>query len=112
LNEDRKLIAKYLGCNHELLKSWIHGLCNLRNYCAHYSRIWDRKFSQRIKPAHGYETWITDSSLIASYFSVIAYLLATLGRKDDFLLELKALFTEYKKIPLSSIGLSEKWMDF
>lgn len=47
LNKDdnKKAVAKLLGLNKvDILENWMHALSNLRNCCAHHSRVWNRRF--------------------------------------------------------------------
>ncbi len=51
LNKDdnKKTIAKQFGLNKiDILENWMHALSNLRNCCAHHSRIWNRRLVVRI----------------------------------------------------------------
>lgn len=40
LTEDKKAIAEELGTKPRLLESWLRCLTDLRNKCAHYSRLY------------------------------------------------------------------------
>ena len=41
---DQKPVADFFRAGPPELISWIHALTNLRNTCAHHSRLWDRRF--------------------------------------------------------------------
>lgn len=41
---DQKPVADFFRASPPELISWIHALTNLRNTCAHHSRLWDRRF--------------------------------------------------------------------
>jgi abortive infection bacteriophage resistance protein len=41
----QKPASKFFGTPHVVLVSWLHSLTNIRNLCAHHSRLWDRNLS-------------------------------------------------------------------
>lgn len=45
---DRQQVAAPYGVAHVVLASWLHAISQVRNICAHHSRLWDRNLS--IKP--------------------------------------------------------------
>lgn len=45
--DDITRIEEHFGWRHTLLKSWFRSLSDLRNQCAHHSRIWNREFGSR-----------------------------------------------------------------
>jgi abortive infection bacteriophage resistance protein len=45
---DREEIAASFGCqNPKILDSWLSSINEARNYCAHHSRLWNRKFVRK-----------------------------------------------------------------
>jgi abortive infection bacteriophage resistance protein len=52
---EKKKVSREFGiAQPEILESWMHALANLRNTCAHHSRVWNRRFS--ICPQMPYNT--------------------------------------------------------
>jgi len=46
-------LAKQFGLNDiAFLENWLHAIANLRNSCAHHSRIWNRRFIVNLKLPH------------------------------------------------------------
>lgn len=46
----KDIIAKELGLvNHTYLPSWLQSLAQIRNYCAHHSRLWNKNLPGRPK---------------------------------------------------------------
>ncbi|MGL5293229.1 MAG: Abi family protein, partial [Aeromonas sp.] len=41
--EVQKAISEHFGWPHTVLTSWFRSLSNLRNWCAHHSRVWNRE---------------------------------------------------------------------
>ena len=71
---------------HEFLISWMESLTSLRNFCAHHSRVWNRRYAlkpQMPKTLAGHK-WITNFSFppdkIYPQLCCIAYLLGKLIR--------------------------------
>ena len=62
---DKKAVAEDFGLpQHEFLNSWMESLTSLRNFCAHHSRIWNRRYAlkpQMPKTLAGGD-WLTDFS--------------------------------------------------
>ncbi len=40
--EQQQISASYGGISFRLIQSWIQSLCNVRNICAHHSRLWNK----------------------------------------------------------------------
>jgi abortive infection bacteriophage resistance protein len=51
--QDQKAISGYYGLQPDVMGSWMHHMTYVRNLCAHHSRLWDRIWSVKPKPAHG-----------------------------------------------------------
>lgn len=48
--EEKKLVAYAFGLRDvEIMGNWLHAFANLRNACAHHSRIWNRRFIVQMK---------------------------------------------------------------
>nr|MBC8146922.1 Abi family protein [Bacteroidota bacterium] len=99
-----------------LLSSWIHAFVNLRNLCAHYSRIWNRRFT--ITPIIPYNTinpFLTnleiDSNKLYAQLSCIIYILKIISPYNNFVSTLKDLFTRSNLVKLDEMGFPENWED-
>lgn len=47
LPTDTQRIERHFGWKFPVLKSWFRSLSDLRNLCAHHSRVWNREFGSR-----------------------------------------------------------------
>lgn len=108
---DQKNIALNLfGTTYKILPTWLHCLTILRNYCAHYSRLYYTIFS--IKPltplGFSYNLW----KQIFDYILVLKFLYPYPEKWNIILVEpLNALLEEYSDcIKLSHIGFPENWI--
>ena len=67
---DKKIISDHtFGVNEFYLESWIHSLCVLRNVCAHYGHLHQRKFS--IKPRLFKEWECTKNDNLYALFQIL-----------------------------------------
>lgn len=48
-SNDKIEIAKTFGVTTKVMESWARSLCNIRNICAHHSRLWNKEL--RVPPA-------------------------------------------------------------
>lgn len=73
---DRSPVAQRYGIQPKLLESWLHHLNYVRNSCAHYARLWDKKMSIAPKrsPRKSWNSVVDNQSLYPSIL-VIATLL-------------------------------------
>lgn len=47
---EKKAITKFFGLSDfRLLENWMHSFSDIRNICAHHSRLWNRRFPAHIK---------------------------------------------------------------
>jgi len=68
--DDKKRISDHaFGVNEFYLESWIHSLCVLRNVCAHYGHLHQRKFS--IKPRLFKEWECTKNDNLHALFHIL-----------------------------------------
>lgn len=65
LGNEKKAITKYYGLNDvSILESWMHSFSNIRNICAHHSRLWNRRLTAHIKiPTHHKNPFIQNKAI-------------------------------------------------
>lgn len=112
LNEDiKKQIAKvYYNVPYKYIESWLQTLSNIRNVCAHYGRIYNKKLT--FKPRlYKEDRKQIDNQYIFSAIVIIQRLLPpTEGRR--FRTDLEALIIKYEdSINYSHIGFPVNWID-
>lgn len=108
--EDQKALAKDLyAANPALLKSWMRCLTDLRNQCAHYSRLYAWVFSAIPKMPREC-SFVSDRKLF-SQIMMIKFLYPNKQKWNSKPLnELKALIEEHgEDISLRHIGFPENW---
>lgn len=92
-DDKKKSIAKQFGLNDiRTMENWLHALSNLRNSCAHHSRIWNRRFPVEIRlPNNTDYSFIGRDSIgtirknkIFALLSCITYILDIISPSSDF----------------------------
>ena len=107
---DQKILARRIcGSTPKNLSSWLICLTYLRNYCAHYSRLYYTQFPAR--PAtplnFGYEL----KKRVFDYLLVLKFLYPNRNMwEEKFLNPLRTIIDKYKKyINLKHIGFPDNW---
>jgi len=109
-NSDKKEIADtYYNCSSSELDNWIFCMNELRNYCAHYNRLYDNSFP--VEPKTPREL---DYELQPNVFGYIMVMKQLYHRKDDWNTKVvKPLVRMINKnmdvIRLSHLGLPDDW---
>lgn len=117
--EAKKIIALQLGLpTAKHLQSWLQSIAIVRNYCAHHSRIWNRKF---VDPPLTYSKskhpWIiqqpTNESNKLLYYRccIIKYLSDRIDPTNTVAFKLKELFKKHSIINKRIMGFPDEWID-
>ncbi len=118
--KSKDLIAKEFGAvNHTFLPSWLQSIAQIRNFCAHHSRLWNRNLPSTVKllpqPPH---PWIDDDGKIPKqhefsklyvHMCLMKYLLNTIIPKNEFTPKLKLLFEKYPNVDPNALGMKPNW---
>ncbi|MBU3193094.1 Abi family protein [Clostridium algidicarnis] len=110
ITEDKKAIAMNLYRTSPVqLESWLRCLTDLRNRCAHYSRIYYWPFPAMPKMPNDYD-YIADRKLFSQLLMLKFLYPDNKKWGSKFVSALKALIEEYKKdISLKHIGFPDDW---
>lgn len=121
--QDKQAVAGYFGINDTVLQSWFRALSDLRNLCAHHSRVWNREFGSRPKlprkppvdwpdlttpVVHGNYKAMPEARL-AMMLVVIETLLRQINPDSQWRLRLKSLLDQHPDLPLEAMGLAADW---
>ena len=107
--EDKKVIATQFETTPKLLESWLRCLTDLRNRCAHYSRLYYWAFpAMPAMPKNS--TIVTDRKLFTQLI-VLKYLYPSKQEwNSKFIFPLKAMIEQNKNIiSLKHIGFPKNW---
>lgn len=110
----KKKIARQFGLNVPVMSSWILVLGNLRNYCGHHSRIWNREIAiTPSDPRNPIYKWIditkTDNRRLYCRISIIKYFLCSISPENTFKAKLIDLFSKYPTIDKAAMGFPQDW---
>ncbi len=115
--EVKTRVAKEFGLKKsEHLTSWIHALVNLRNICAHHSRLWNRRFT--IVPKIPYNTdntfiqntKIYDNKLYAQ-LCCMNYITRIISPDSSFVADLKDLLNTCPLVDCKDMGFPDNWKE-
>ena len=116
-NKIKKRIAREFNLpQHVVLESWIKSAVVLRNYLAHHSRVWNRKFPikpQMTTPLRG--DWVTppvgNYDKLYSQLCYLQYLLNVIRPYNNFSMRLKVLLTEHPNVDIAAMGFPKNWLN-
>lgn len=115
----KDIIAKEYGAiNHTYLPSWLQSIAQIRNYCAHHSRLWNRNLPGNPKllntPPH---PWITDVpkqhefQKLYVHLCLMKYFLNSIQPENPFTEKLYELFEKYPNVDPNALGMKPEWFN-
>lgn len=115
--KSKDTIAKEYGAvNHTYLPSWLQSIAQIRNHCAHHSRLWNRNLPGTVKLlSKPPNNWITDPENVPKdhklyvHMCLMKYLLNTIQPNNTFTLRLAKLFTKYTNVDSNALGMKPNW---
>lgn len=116
--ESKEVIAQLYGAvNHTYLPSWLQSLSQIRNYCAHHSRLWNKNIPSTVKLLKKAPyPWINEVpnrdefSKLYIHLCIIRYLLNRIDPTNSFHLDLKGLMAKYPSVDPNALGFKVNWM--
>jgi abortive infection bacteriophage resistance protein len=113
--KSKDIIAEELGAvNHTYLPSWLQAITQIRNHCAHHSRLWNKSLptTPKILPNPPYK-WVTivptDSQKLYVHLCIMRYLLNVIAPGNSFSIKLQALFIKYPSVDPQALGMKPLW---
>ena len=118
--QSKDVIAEELGAvNHTYLPSWLQSIAQIRNFCAHHSRLWNRNLPGTVKllskPPY---PWIVDKVNVPKqhefihlyvHMCLMKYLLNIIQPNNQFTARLEALFLKYPNVDPNALGMKTNW---
>lgn len=105
---DRMTIArKFAAPDPAVLESWVRALAHVRNLCAHHSRVWNNTMTsspqipkgKAVRRLEHVATRVSMQSRIYGAAAVAQHFLDVTNPKSQWKYRLRALWTEFPKIP-------------
>ncbi len=117
--KSKDMIAREYGAvNHTYLPSWLQSIAQIRNYCAHHSRLWNRNLPSTVKLlAKPPFPWIeaipkeNEFQKIYVHLCLMKYLLNIVAPGNHFTTYLKELFNKYPNVDPAALGMKERWKE-
>lgn len=118
--ESKDKIAKEYGVvNHTFLPSWLQSIAQIRNYCAHHSRLWNRNLpgAPKLLPKPP-NPWILETENVPKqheflklyvHLCLMKYLLNTIQPSNTFTNKLDTLFQKYPNVDPDALGMKPNW---
>lgn len=114
---EKKEIAKDFGLPKiRFLENWLQSLTQLRNLCAHHSRIWNRRFiNSTLIPHNTTFQFLSNVNIhnneLYIQLSLIIYLLRIISPGSDFVINIKNLISEFNIINTREMGFPDNWLE-
>lgn len=113
LDEDKEQIAKdYYNTNSGYVKSWLHSLSVIRNRCAHYGRLYNKRLTVSPRLFKSDRKKGIDNNTLFAALCVMRILSNDYIEWKNFVNELENLFVKHENIDISYIGFPRNWKDF
>ncbi|TFB28189.1 Abi family protein [Pedobacter alluvionis] len=113
--KSKDTIAEELGAvNHTYLPSWLQSIAQIRNYCAHHSRLWNKNLpgTPKILPRPPHR-WLVDvpadTQKLYLHLCIIRYMLNIIAPENSFALKMKELLTRYPSVDPNALGFKVNW---
>jgi abortive infection bacteriophage resistance protein len=112
LSEDTKkqIAKKYYEVPYYYLESWLQTLSNVRNVCAHYGRLYNKRLTFEPKLFKEEQRQFQNKYIFAAVYIITRLLSKTEGLR--MITELEALVTQYEsEIEFQYIGFKSNWKE-
>ena len=119
LDNHKEYITEQFGLKKvAILENWLHAISNLRNCCAHHSRVWNRRFMVSVTLPYNTLYPFMDRTTIGqirtnklfAILSCIAYILDIISPGSDFKKNIKKLLkSDCRLLELKDMGFPQYW---
>ncbi|MBK5210614.1 MAG: Abi family protein [Flavobacteriaceae bacterium] len=111
------IAVEFGAVNHTYLPSWLQSIAQIRNYCAHHSRLWNKNLPGTPKLLTNPPfNWIQDIPKqhefpkLYVHLCLMKYLLDRIQPVNNFTERLNYLLMKYPNIDPNAIGLKPNWI--
>lgn len=116
----KDIIAEELGAvNHTYLPSWLQSISQIRNFCAHHSRLWNRNLPGTVKLlSKPPKPWILQDENVPNqhefqklyiHLCLMKYLINTIKPDNRFTQNLTELFKKFPSVDPNALGMKKGW---
>lgn len=113
------IAREYGAVNHTYLPSWLQSIAQIRNYCAHHSRLWNRNLPGTVKLlSNPPNLWICDKENVPKqhefqklyvHLCLMKYLINNIQPNNNFTQRLNNLFITYPNVDPNALGMKLNW---
>lgn len=121
-DESKEYIAEQFGLKKiAILENWLHAISNLRNCCAHHSRVWNRRFMVNVILPYDTLYPFMDRVVIGrlhtnklfAVLSCIEYLIDIISPGSNFRKNIQEMLeSDCRLLDIKEMGFPEKWQTF
>lgn len=114
---EKKDVAIHFGLNDiSILENWMLCFCNIRNICAHHSRLWNRRLTAHVKfPTNPVFPFISNTTIypykLYSALCCMQYMLNTIHPANGFKADLVSLIDTCPLAQEKEMGFPPYWKD-
>ncbi len=110
------IAAEFGAVNHTYLPSWLQSIAQIRNYCAHHSRLWNKNLpgTPKIlsKPPYNWVKDVpTDTQKLYLHLCIMRYMLNIIVPGNTFNLKLNDLLAKYPSVDPDALGFKLNWQN-
>jgi abortive infection bacteriophage resistance protein len=113
--KSKDTIASELGAvNHTYLPSWLQSIAQIRNYCAHHSRLWNKNLpgTPKLLSKPPYK-WVNDvpkdTTRLYLHLCIMRYMVNIIAPENSFSIKLQELLIKYPSIDPNALGMKSDW---
>lgn len=108
-NEDKRIIAsKYYSLPFNLVQNWLYVFSGIRNICAHYGRLYNRKLKIKPRVEKRVQGEFDDDKIFAVLYA-LGRLCLNRSEWRTFISNLKGLTEEYSSVSIEMLGFPNNW---
>jgi len=114
-SDRKKLIKKNYTGNWDIINNstetpnWIKTLCDIRNKCAHYERLYNARLANSIKLPERYSDYNIKTNKLFSALIILTLLVDDENMKLNFIDDLRDLFKKYNFVDIQVMGFPDNW---
>jgi abortive infection bacteriophage resistance protein len=117
--KSKDVIAQDYGAvNHTYLPSWLQSMAQIRNYCAHHSRLWNKNLpgAPKLLPKPP-NPWLSEVpkqhefQKLYVHMCLMKYMLNVIQPNNRFTERLALLMSQYRSVDPNALGFKEGWQE-
>lgn len=111
-----KIAIEFGAVNHTYLPSWLQSIAQIRNYCAHHSRLWNKNLPGTPKllsspPNPWVEDVPTDTQKLYLHLCIMKYMINIVAPENSFSIKLNGLLEKYPSVDPDALGFKINWQN-